>query len=232
MSTDSTLVETLFRAAIDAGLASPERRALLLARLPAALVADLPSHSRPADQIRSDLDALVALGPGTGHAALRVWIGNAAAICGDRPQRSIFRAVGDRLGVSDGHAERLYLTLSAWEFSDWLPWRPTRRVDVIVEEALDTFGLPRAIPTGPSLRLAWRVTYHLRRDDVRLPPDRTLDELGVGAGSDLGLAAEVHVPGHEPTLLRSGSSTSDAEAAVGEAIRRAVERRRASYRPR
>lgn len=58
----------------------------------------------------------------------------------------------------------------------------------------------------------------------------TLAEVGVEPGISLGLAAEIHIPGQSPTLVRQGSAIGDAEAEVGVALQRAVERRRASYR--
>lgn len=61
------------------GLATPDRRPLLLARLPPSFVGSLPVKERPREQMFSDLLHLYPV-PG----ALLPWLANAAKLMGDR----------------------------------------------------------------------------------------------------------------------------------------------------
>ncbi|MEZ4471503.1 MAG: FHA domain-containing protein [bacterium] len=55
-------LEEIFEKALMTDLADPERRGLLLSGLPRGLAASLPMMSRPADQVRSDLQMLQRMG--------------------------------------------------------------------------------------------------------------------------------------------------------------------------
>lgn len=66
-----------FDLAVKAGLSDPQRRSLLLAWLPARAVAALPAMASPADQVRSDLQALNTLSLADGRPAIVVWLENA-----------------------------------------------------------------------------------------------------------------------------------------------------------
>lgn len=64
---------------VSVGLATPDRRPLLLARLPPMLVGSLPVKERPREQMFSDLIHLYPVAD-----ALLPWLANAAKLLGDR----------------------------------------------------------------------------------------------------------------------------------------------------
>lgn len=95
-------------AAIEAGLASGDRRRGLLCGLPPAVAARLPEHRRPADQLRSDLSDLAALPDGQGvEHPLSVWLRNAKEMVAPRPEAQVFADALDWLDAaavgSSGH---------------------------------------------------------------------------------------------------------------------------------
>lgn len=69
-------LKRIFETALDAGLADPQRRSLLLAWIPKAVVGGLSTLSRPADQLMSDLEALLRLEQQR-VPALSIWLENA-----------------------------------------------------------------------------------------------------------------------------------------------------------
>lgn len=72
-------IENIYRTALDAGLASPQRRSLLLAWIPQSATANLPMRASPGEQLRSDLNELNTL-ESKGIEALSVWLSNAARL--------------------------------------------------------------------------------------------------------------------------------------------------------
>ena len=84
------MIEQIAQAAIAAGLAHRERRALLLADYPNQWVASLLEMQRPDDQVRGDLIHL-ARGPGLGP-----WLTRAAALA---PGVAVFEEALQVLGL-------------------------------------------------------------------------------------------------------------------------------------
>lgn len=93
-------IDTLVQAALAADLAEPERRSLLLFGYPPALQASLPTRTRPADQVRSDLQVLSGLRH-EGEPGHFRWLRNALLLADFRPEAATFR---DALA---GHAQSL-----------------------------------------------------------------------------------------------------------------------------
>lgn len=71
--------------ALDNGLTDPSRRSLLLAWLPSAVIAHLPGHASPADQLRSDLLTLNGFKLADGRPAIVVWLENAERLVSYMP---------------------------------------------------------------------------------------------------------------------------------------------------
>ena len=89
----------LHAAAISAHLSSS--RSALLAGLPQKLVADLPDHYPPGEQILRDLNALnEARVLVDGREPIAFWLANAAALAGSRPEYTIFERAPLRIGTS------------------------------------------------------------------------------------------------------------------------------------
>ena len=84
-------IDTLVQAALAADLAEPERRSLLLFGYPAGLQASLPTRTRPADQVRSDLQVLSGL-IHAGEPGHFRWLRNALHLADFRPEAAVFQA--------------------------------------------------------------------------------------------------------------------------------------------
>lgn len=70
-------LEIVYQTALDAGLADPGRRDLLLAWLPASVVGALALRPTPAEQLRADLTTLLQLELQDHQPALSTWLENA-----------------------------------------------------------------------------------------------------------------------------------------------------------
>ncbi|MEZ4463428.1 MAG: hypothetical protein R3F43_02650 [bacterium] len=87
-------LEQVYKTAIQVGLADVDRRDLLLAWLPADLTTTLKRHGSPADQLRSDLQRLLAHELATHVPALTTWLENAERLTDYLPGvPSIFAAM-------------------------------------------------------------------------------------------------------------------------------------------
>jgi tetratricopeptide (TPR) repeat protein len=85
----------LRQAAISARIATS--RTALLAGLPEEFIASLPLAAAPGEQILADLDAISAIRALLdGSVPLVVWLKNAIALCGMRPESAIFKQVLDQ----------------------------------------------------------------------------------------------------------------------------------------
>lgn len=91
---------SLRAAAVSAGLTGS--RGALLACVPADVVASLPVASIPGEQVLMDLDALNTMSVlADGCVPLLVWLANACALAGGRPESQVFLMVVDRCRNSD-----------------------------------------------------------------------------------------------------------------------------------
>lgn len=70
-------LDECFELAVNAGLSDPQRRSLLLAWLPAGVIASLETKPSPADQLRSDLHILNTRRLSPDQPAIVVWLENA-----------------------------------------------------------------------------------------------------------------------------------------------------------
>lgn len=77
---DRAELERLAGVAISSGVASPERRSLLLGSMPTEVVASLPLFPSPATQLLSDLSRLNRMTFSNGRPALAIWLENARAL--------------------------------------------------------------------------------------------------------------------------------------------------------
>lgn len=96
----------IHRTAIQARLADPSRRSLLLAWLPHALTASLPRMGDPASQLRSDLYELLQFETQHRQPALSIWLENAERLTEIHPGvPAVFAAARRRLTESAFAAE-------------------------------------------------------------------------------------------------------------------------------
>lgn len=172
--------EDLLEAALSADLAEPDRRPLLLAGLPPALVGSLRRYSRPSDQLRSDLLELGRLNAVAGHSEppLRTWLENAARLAKPRVEAQVFQRALATLVQGPGPVAvgitRLHLDVSTSEQSLYtalnrpidLRWRlegpqPLSGIEPIArplgQEFWPSTGLAEAVrrlrTAGPTARL-------------------------------------------------------------------------------
>lgn len=92
-------LESVYQLALELGLSEPSRRSLLLAWMPAALVANLARHPAPANQLRSDLNALNAIAPlaPSTEAPLAIWLQNAHRLASYLPAAAQFTQYCERV---------------------------------------------------------------------------------------------------------------------------------------
>lgn len=83
-------LELLYEAALAMGLDAPEVRAILLRSLPEAVATNLPTTSRPGDQLYSDMVELGRLGTMKAP-PLAEWLRTALVIRGFHPQAEVLR---------------------------------------------------------------------------------------------------------------------------------------------
>lgn len=90
--------EAVCAAALEAGLADPQRRSLLLAWIPGDVVGALDRQSAPANQLKSDLEKLNGL---ESAEALITWLKNAAGLVSYLPsKKALFEQTAQRLAKS------------------------------------------------------------------------------------------------------------------------------------
>lgn len=231
-----TLREELIAAALSAGLADADRRDLLLDGLPAAVKAALPIRQRPADQLRSDVSALLGF-PAADEAAapVLVWLRNAIALVGHAAGAEIFhrahlalapvhRAPGDLTVylVNRRHA----LTLAARCRAGWT-------VQVLLDEAIDRHLLPRFEdhdPERPGCDVT-RFVYRLEANGVPLDPRATVAASGLVDGAPLTLVVgriryldDPDLREFRPAPLDDDEAAAEAEVAWQAAADRAMGR--------
>lgn len=89
--------DTVYNAALEADLADPNRRDMLMEWIPKPVVGSLQRYPRPADQIRSDMRTLASFPDDRGMPYLVVWLENAAKLTRPRLAARIFDAARSAL---------------------------------------------------------------------------------------------------------------------------------------
>lgn len=93
---DARWLDEIADRAIEAGLAAPDKRRLLLAGLPRTLIAGIDTASSPAAQLRQDLQAIATQGTGA-HDPLAQWLSNAGRDLAPRIEAAFFESALGRL---------------------------------------------------------------------------------------------------------------------------------------
>lgn len=167
------VLEELQSTAMEAGLASAERRPLLLRNMPKNFAANLPSLSRPKDQLLSDLEELncVTEIPGLESPPLVTWLNNAIGLSSSTQFERVFLRL--REGLQPKPVERA----RADPNQDFLELKSRRE---LVQTSLSLLVRPsqsfRATIVGPLfLHPPWYVERRNRK--IQLPNyDVTLAE--------------------------------------------------------